>query len=90
MKCCPVYSERPNITTTIPHDFFMTGTQSDSAGVFTQRQTKVVVSPSVSSGGTAQAVNIGLNVGRRYSLYSDSVSTVQVDALKGLNLIRAF
>ena len=68
----------------------MTGTQSDNAGIFTQRQTKVVVSPSVSSNGTAQAVNIGLNVGQRYSLYSDSVSTVQVDALKGLNLIRAF
>ncbi len=68
----------------------MTGTQSNNAGVFTQSQTKVVVSPSVSSNGTAQAVNIGLNVGRGNSLYSGSVSTVQVDALKGLNLIRAF
>ena len=68
----------------------MTATQSDSAGIFTQKQTKVVVGPSVSSNGNSQAVNIGFNVGLKYSLYSDSVSTVQVDALKVLNLIRAF
>lgn len=81
----------PNITTSIPHDFVMTNTVADSSGAFLQTHMNKLSGIRVDeSAGTFQGVHIEFDLGRKNPIYSNSVSTVRVDALRGLNLIKAF
>ena len=81
----------PNITTSIPHDFVMTNTVADNAGAFLQTHMNKLSGIRVDeNAGTFQGVHIEFDLGRKNPIYSNSVSTVRVDALKGFNLIKAF
>ena len=79
------------ITTSIPHDFVMTNTVADSSGAFLQTHMNKLSGIRVDeNAGTFQGVHIEFDLGRKNPIYSNSVSTVRVDALLGLNLIKAF
>ena len=88
---CYVAAGLPNITTSIPHDFVMTNTVADSSGAFLQTHMNKLSGIRVDEiAGTFQGVHIEFDLGRKNPIYSNSVSTIRVDALLGLNLIKAF
>ena len=79
------------ITTSIPHDFVMTNTVADSSGAFLQTHMNKLSGIRVDEiAGTFQGVHIEFDLSRKNPIYSNSVSTIRVDALLGLNLIKAF
>ena len=69
----------------------MTNTVADSSGAFLQTHMNKLSGIRVDENAVAfQGVRIGFDLGRKNPIYSNSVSTVRVDALRGLNLIKAF
>lgn len=69
----------------------MTNTVADNSGAFLQTHRNKLSGIRVDeNAGTFQGVHIEFDLGRKNPIYSNSVSTVRVDALRGLNLIKAF
>lgn len=69
----------------------MTNTVADNSGAFLQTHKNKLSGIRVDeNAGTFQGVYIEFDLGRKNPIYSNSVSTVRVDALRGLNLIKAF
>lgn len=69
----------------------MTNTVADNSGAFLQTHMNKLSGIRVDeNAGTFQGVHVEFDLGRKNPIYSNSVSTVRVDALRGLNLIKAF
>ena len=83
------YSELPNITTSIPHDFVMTNIVADSSGAFIQTHSNRLSGIRVDEAtGSFQGVHIEFDLGRKNPIYSNSVTTVRPESFGSYYLIR--
>ena len=85
-RSCPVYSELPNITANF--NPFIARSVGNTTGAFSSNQ----IGGSGVAGGSGTCMDRGLtfNAKTANALYRDDCNDVRVNALFGLNLIRAF